>query len=286
MTALAATIGGSKLTLQPVLPKGLKITTFARFEAEHPDLPTTQGSAARRLDEQPKPRQRPSIARSAPRRHASPAAVSALRSKPSSTPSSPRASRPQLGCSSYSAAQPQAPMPRTKSVPAFVKGGMSARQSTERLPRVASQGKAPASSRTVMAPRVRTRSAERPVLDPSPRLTRQRTGETPPTSEREASEREASEREASEHEASGREASPPPVRRTDLSKDMGAVSFTGPPATAAAAPWARRPSPTRLSLDLPSRGHAVTPARETPAPSSTPIASPRASGPARVSGLP
>ena len=224
-----ATVGGSKLTLLPQRPRGQIITTFARFEAELADqakheLHVSQSSR------QPKPQphagkmpKRPSTARSAPRRDSSPAAVSAPRKTSSSTPGTPRASAP-----AYSSAKP---MPRTQSVPAFAK---AARPAAARLPRVASQAKAQMSSRAVATPRVRKNSLHYgSVVGVSPRLTRQRTGETPPPTL----------------------ASPPPVRRSGLSEVMGAVSVASPPTIVAVAPRVLRPPPFSLVPDSPrSRG--------------------------------
>ena len=256
---LNQTIGGTRLTLFANLPKGQKVTTYARFEAD--------------LSHQPKPQQRPSTARSAAQRHGG--TVSAPRPKPSSLPGTPRAPGSN---------QAKAPMPRTMSAPKPL--AKAARPPTSRLPRVASQGKAPVHSRPVATPRVRKNSFS--VLD-APRLRRQRTGETtadspeppmvasppPPTV-----------------------ASPLPDRRSGLSDDMGAVFVRSPLApsplapVATVAPRALRPPPAPCSVEPPktqgaeqppARRAAVAPAVLAPAPASAPAVLPRACAPARVS---
>ena len=260
---LNKTVGGTRLTLYANLPKGQKITTYARFEAEQ----------AASQSQQPKPhqaQQRPS--RSAPRRHGSPAAV---RPKPSSLSGTPQASG--VAYASCSSNEAKAPMPRTSSVP----------KATARLPRVASQGKAPVHSRTVATPRVRKNSLECGSVFDAPRLTRQRTGETaadspePPTV-------------ASPPPPPPTVASPLPDRRSGLSDGIGAVFIRSPPATIAVAPRALRPPLAPFSLEPPkTRGApagspptsrpAATPAVVPPAPASALAVLPRASAPARMS---
>lgn len=87
--------------------------------------------------------------------------------------------------------------------------------------------------------RVRKNSAE---LDMPPRLTRQRTGDTPLLML----------------------ATPPPVQRTGLSKDMGAVSVTPPTATGV---------DTRICSELEARGPVALPPEPllNPAPSTRPL---------------
>ena len=257
---LNQTIGGTRLTLFANLPKGQKVTTYARFEAD--------------LSHQPKPQQRPSTARSAAQRHGG--TVSAPRPKPSSLPGTPRAPGSN---------QAKAPMPRTMSAPKPL--AKAARPpAAARLPRVASQGKAPVHSRPVVSPRVRKNSFS--VLD-APRLRRQRTGETtadspeppmvasppPPTV-----------------------ASPLPDRRSGLSDDMGAVFVRSPLApsplapVATVAPRALRPPPAPCSVEPPktqgaeqppARRTAMAPAVVAPAQASAQAVLPRACAPARVS---
>ena len=165
-------------------------------------------------------------------------------------------------------------MPRTKSAP---KPLAKARPATARLPRVASQGKAPVHSRAVATPRVRKNSLEcGSVFDVAPRLTRQRTGETaadspePPTV-------------ASPPPPTA--ASPLPDRRSGLSDEMGAVSVSSPLATVAVAPRALRPPLAPFSLEPPktrgapdqppARRPAATPTVTALAPASAPEAHPR-----------
>ena len=259
------TSGGSRLTFFANLPKGQKITTYARFEAEQ----------AASQSQQPKPhqaQQRPSTARSAPRRHGSPAA------RTSSLPGTPRASG--VAYASHSS-NPKA-MPRTRSAPKPL--AKAARPAPARLPRVASQGKAPVHGRTVASPRVRKNSLECGSAFDAPRLTRQRTGET-----------------AADSPDSPTVASPPPPtvssplpdRRSGLSDKMGAISVRSPPATDAVAPRALRPPLAPFSLEAPKtrgapdhpppRRPAATSAVAAPAPASAPAVLPRASAPARMS---
>ncbi len=146
---LTKTIGGTKLTLQPIKPLGIKITTFDRWEKEQqhsPEDPPVQAPA---------------------KRHASPASSSA--SLKANTPRALRSVTPaQL-------VRPSTALPRAKSVPSTKTGAAAA---TARAPRAS---KIPTNQRTQPSTRVRKLTSERPRLDTPPRPTRQRTGDcTPP----------------------------------------------------------------------------------------------------------
>eukprot|EP00908_Phaeocystis_cordata_P001345 Transcript_11426.p1 GENE.Transcript_11426~~Transcript_11426.p1 ORF type:complete len:461 (-),score=130.81 Transcript_11426:113-1495(-) len=147
---LTKTIGGTKLTLQPIKPLGIKITTFDRWEKEQqhsPEDPPVQAPA---------------------KRHASPASSSA--SLKANTPRALRSVTP-----AQQLVRPGTALPRAKSVPSTKTGAAAA---TARAPRAS---KIPTNQRTQPSTRVRKLTSERPRLDTPPRPTRQRTGDcTPP----------------------------------------------------------------------------------------------------------
>ena len=141
---LTKTIGGTKLTLQPIKPLGIKITTFDRWEKEQqhsPEDPPVQAPA---------------------KRHASPASSSV--SLKANTPRALRSVTPaQL-------VRPSTALPRAKSVPSTKTGAAAA---TARAPRASSSTEFTCCQKSLLLGlRPRTRETARPSMAGSERTAR------------------------------------------------------------------------------------------------------------------